>query len=84
VKRTEGTRTPRNKKENYKENEKNADQLLRCGGVAGIFVDIKRWFLLYLYAGSGCFQAMPYLDIHGEFDYHLRYVFTGCGFERRG
>ncbi|ORX38539.1 ubiquitin-protein ligase [Kockovaella imperatae] len=43
-----------------------------CGAAVGMFVDIKRWVILYLYAGSGCFQAMPYLDSHGELDPSLR------------
>ena len=43
-----------------------------CGAAVGMFVDIKRWVILYLYAGSGCFQSMPYLDSHGELDPSLR------------
>lgn len=39
-----------------------------------MFVDIKRWVLLYLYAGSGSFSHMPYLDAHGELDLSMRYV----------
>jgi E3 ubiquitin-protein ligase UBR1 len=37
-----------------------------------MFVDIKRWVLLYLYAGSGSFSNMPYLDAHGELDVSMR------------
>ena len=44
----------------------------RCGAVTGMFVDIKRWVLLYLYAGSGSFTNMPYLDSQGELDISLR------------
>lgn len=44
----------------------------RCGAGVGMFVDIKRWVLLYLYAGSGSFGNMPYLDTHGEFDTSMR------------
>jgi hypothetical protein len=46
----------------------------RCGMGVGMFVDIKRWVLLYLYAGSGSFSHMPYLDAHGELDLSMRYV----------
>ncbi len=46
----------------------------RCGAVVGMFVDIKRWVLLYLYAGSGSFGHMPYLDSHGELDISMRWV----------
>jgi E3 ubiquitin-protein ligase UBR1 len=44
----------------------------RCGGVVGLFVDIKRWQMLHLYAGSGSFGPMPYLDSHGELDIGMR------------
>jgi E3 ubiquitin-protein ligase UBR1 len=37
-----------------------------------MFVDIKRWLLIYLYAGSGSFGHMPYLDTHGELDLSMR------------
>ncbi|EIW67293.1 hypothetical protein TREMEDRAFT_33731 [Tremella mesenterica DSM 1558] len=43
-----------------------------CGAAVGMFVDIKRWHILYLYAGSGSFGPMPYLDQHGELDVHMR------------
>ncbi|EAL20444.1 hypothetical protein CNBE3650 [Cryptococcus deneoformans B-3501A] len=43
-----------------------------CGAVVGMFADIKRWNLLYLYAGSGSFGPMPYLDTHGELDISMR------------
>ncbi|KAK4688582.1 hypothetical protein P7C73_g1532, partial [Tremellales sp. Uapishka_1] len=43
-----------------------------CGAVVGIFIDIKRWMLLYLYAGSGSFNPMPFLDVYGELDPSLR------------
>jgi E3 ubiquitin-protein ligase UBR1 len=46
----------------------------RCGMGVGMFVDIKRWVLLYLYAGSGSFSHMPYLDSHGELDLSMRWV----------
>jgi hypothetical protein len=39
-----------------------------------MFVDIKRWLLIYLYAGSGSFGHMPYLDTHGELDLSMRWV----------
>lgn len=39
-----------------------------------MFVDVKRWVLLYLYAGSGSFSHMPYLDSHGELDLSMRSV----------
>lgn len=48
----------------------------RCGMGVGLFVDIKRWVLLYLYAGSGSFSHMPYLDSHGELDLSMRSVRT--------
>lgn len=48
--------------------------LNRCGAVVGMFADIKRWNLLYLYAGSGSFGPMPYLDTHGELDISMRWV----------
>lgn len=40
----------------------------------GLFVDVKRWALLYLFAGSGTFGPMPYLDMHGEVDQGARFV----------
>jgi E3 ubiquitin-protein ligase UBR1 len=43
-----------------------------CGTGTGMFVDIKRWLLIYLYAGSGSFGHMPYLDTHGELDLSMR------------
>ncbi|ODN78777.1 hypothetical protein L202_04335 [Cryptococcus amylolentus CBS 6039] len=43
-----------------------------CGAVVGMFADIRRWSLLYLYAGSGSFGSMPYLDAHGELDVSMR------------
>ncbi|WRT68366.1 uncharacterized protein IL334_005342 [Kwoniella shivajii] len=43
-----------------------------CGAVVGMFVDIRRWIILYLYAGSGSFGYMPYLDQHGELDISMR------------
>ncbi|WWC63263.1 uncharacterized protein I303_105863 [Kwoniella dejecticola CBS 10117] len=43
-----------------------------CGAVVGMFVDIRRWVILYLYAGSGSFGHMPYLDEHGELDISMR------------
>nr|XP_019011443.1 ubiquitin-protein ligase [Kwoniella pini CBS 10737]OCF50224.1 ubiquitin-protein ligase [Kwoniella pini CBS 10737] len=43
-----------------------------CGAVVGMFVDIRRWVILYLYAGSGSFGHMPYLDQHGELDISMR------------
>lgn len=46
--------------------------MYRCGGAVGIFIDIRRWLLLYLYAGSGSFATMPYLDAHGELDINMR------------
>ncbi|KAK8854813.1 hypothetical protein IAR55_003552 [Kwoniella newhampshirensis] len=53
-----------------------------CGSVVGMFVDIRRWVILYLYAGSGSFGHMPYLDVHGELDvsmrrFHRQYVHVG-------
>nr|XP_019044649.1 ubiquitin-protein ligase [Kwoniella bestiolae CBS 10118]OCF23579.1 ubiquitin-protein ligase [Kwoniella bestiolae CBS 10118] len=53
-----------------------------CGAVVGMFVDIRRWIILYLYAGSGSFGHMPYLDEHGELDIsmrrgHRQYVHVG-------
>lgn len=47
---------------------------VRCGAGVGLFVDIKRWVLLYLYAGSGSFGHMPYLDSHGDLDLSMRWV----------
>lgn len=35
---------------------------------------VKRCMVLYLYAGSGSFLQPPYLDMHGEFDYMMRFV----------
>ncbi|OCF37903.1 ubiquitin-protein ligase [Kwoniella heveanensis BCC8398] len=43
-----------------------------CGAVVGMFIDIRRWVILYLYAGSGSFGHMPYLDEHGELDISMR------------
>lgn len=50
----------------------------RCGAAVGMFADIKRWVILYLYAGSGSFGYMPYLDPQGELDLSNRYVFGNC------
>jgi hypothetical protein len=33
-----------------------------------MFVDVKRCFLLLLYAGNGTYINMPYLDVHGDTD----------------
>lgn len=41
-----------------------------------MFADIKRWVIVYLFAGSGSFGAMPYLDQFGELETSLRYVDT--------
>jgi E3 ubiquitin-protein ligase UBR1 len=46
--------------------------MTRCGAVVGLFVDIRRWLVVYLYAGSGSFGHMPYLDSHGELDINMR------------
>jgi E3 ubiquitin-protein ligase UBR1 len=43
-----------------------------CGGVVGMFADIKRWVIVYLFAGSGSFGPMPYLDQFGELETSLR------------
>ncbi|KAL7423887.1 E3 ubiquitin-protein ligase ubr1 [Cryptotrichosporon argae] len=43
-----------------------------CGAVSGMFLDIRRWTILYLFAGSGSFGPMPYLDTFGELDPSLR------------
>ncbi|WVQ81879.1 hypothetical protein IAT38_004006 [Cryptococcus sp. DSM 104549] len=43
-----------------------------CGAVVGMFADIRRRNILYLYAGSGSFGPMPYLDVHGELDLPMR------------
>lgn len=43
-----------------------------CGGPAGIFIDLKRWAVVYLYAGSGSYGPMPFLDAHGELDQAMR------------
>ncbi|KAJ9110841.1 hypothetical protein QFC19_001350 [Naganishia cerealis] len=45
---------------------------MECGGSVGLFVDVKRWALLYLFAGSGTFGPLPYLDTHGEVDQGAR------------
>lgn len=49
-----------------------------CGGPAGIFIDLKRWAVVYLYAGSGSYGPMPFLDAHGELDQAMRWVCLGC------
>jgi E3 ubiquitin-protein ligase UBR1 len=46
--------------------------MTRCGAVVGMFADIRRWLVVYLYAGSGSFAHMPYLDAHGELDMNMR------------
>lgn len=43
----------------------------------GVYFLVKRCSLLYLYAGNGAFLPPPYLDLHGEIDISLRYVFFG-------
>lgn len=37
-----------------------------------MFIDLKRWTTVYLYAGSGSFGPMPFLDCHGELDQGMR------------
>jgi E3 ubiquitin-protein ligase UBR1 len=37
-----------------------------------MFADIKRWVIVYLFAGSGSFGPMPYLDQFGELETSLR------------
>jgi hypothetical protein len=44
----------------------------RCGGAVGMYIDLKRWTTVYLYAGSGSFGPMPFLDCHGELDQGMR------------
>lgn len=46
----------------------------RCGGAIGIYFLVKRCSLLYLYGGNGTFAPSPFLDVHGEVDQLLRYV----------
>lgn len=47
----------------------------RCGGAVGLYFAVKRCSLLYLYASNGTFTQSPYLDVHGEVDVSMRYVF---------
>ena len=44
----------------------------RCGSTVGIYFDIKRSFILYLFTGSGSFGQTPYLDAYGEMDITMR------------
>jgi E3 ubiquitin-protein ligase UBR1 len=37
-----------------------------------MFLDIKRWMIAYLFAGTGSFGSTPYLDVHGEVDMAMR------------
>jgi E3 ubiquitin-protein ligase UBR1 len=46
----------------------------RCGGAIGLYFQLKRCSMLYLYAGKGAFGNPPYLDVHGETDVLMRYV----------
>ena len=51
-----------------------ADQDHRYGAVVGSFPYIKRWNLLYLFAGFESFSQLPCLDSRGELDPSIRYV----------
>ena len=46
----------------------------RCGGVVGLYYCVKRCAMLYLYAESGGVGPSPYLDVHGEVDFAMRYA----------
>lgn len=46
--------------------------LIRCGGIIGIYYLVKRCMILYLNAGNGSFSSSPYLDAHGEADLSMR------------
>lgn len=48
--------------------------LYSCGGVVGVYFLVKRCSILYLFAGNGSFAPAPYLDIHGEVDFNMRFV----------
>lgn len=37
-----------------------------------MFLDLKRWHVLFLFAGTGSFGQTPYLDVHGEVDSAMR------------
>lgn len=40
-----------------------------CGATNGMFLDIRRWSLLLLYAGNGSYIPMPYTDQYGDLDH---------------
>lgn len=51
-----------------------ADELGRCAGAVGLYFLVRRCATMYLSAGNGSFGQAPYLDVHGEVDYGMRYV----------
>ena len=56
------------------------DVLYSCSGPIGMYFLVKRCAMLYLYANNGTFGQSPYLDVHGEPDVSMRYVF--CCYSR--
>lgn len=46
--------------------------IYRCGKDVGLFINIRKCFVLYLHNGHGSFTSAPYLDKHGETDWGLR------------
>lgn len=48
--------------------------LHRCAGAVGLYFLVRRCAIMYLSAGNGSFGQAPYLDVHGEVDYGMRYV----------
>ncbi|KAI8058400.1 hypothetical protein BDF22DRAFT_665495 [Syncephalis plumigaleata] len=43
-----------------------------CSGNVGMFLLLKRCYILLLHRESGCFTLAPYLDVHGEADADLK------------
>lgn len=47
--------------------------LSRCQGTIGVFLNVRRCSIVYLFRLSGSFTAAPYIDKYGETDQQLRH-----------
>ncbi|KAL7415119.1 hypothetical protein BDY24DRAFT_383763 [Mrakia frigida] len=44
----------------------------KCNAPIGVFLDLRKWQILWLWAGSGSWGPNVYLDIHGELDQSMK------------
>ncbi|KAL9055632.1 MAG: hypothetical protein Q9162_003442 [Coniocarpon cinnabarinum] len=44
----------------------------RCGGIVGMFFNIRKSAVVFLHGRNGSFYSAPYLDEHGEIDFGLK------------